>query len=169
MKSITDKLIVTTDLGHLKAYLVSRESYEASLSIELIHDQTFKDYLSHATDHESAQTHRHHLQHMAGLIDGIAKERHFDGIFLAAPHTLLHGLIDHLEQELVLCGFLRNDEKRPTMMVNLRNMLQRADLTEQEIRTLRGIVTELRYGRRPYRPPRQKAPQNPPEGGPDVG
>jgi TrmH family RNA methyltransferase len=79
-----------------------------------------------------------------------------------ADKDKLHGLVDHLEQELVLCGFLRNDEKRPTMMVNLRNMLQRADLTEQEIRTLHGIVTELRYGRRPDRPARQTGPKTRP-------
>lgn len=84
-----------------------------------------------------------------------------------ASKDMLHGLVDHLEQELVLCGFLRNDEKRPTMMVNLRNLLQRADLTEQEIRTLHGIVTELRYGRRPDRPPRQKGPRNGPGDGPE--
>jgi len=96
MKSITDKLIVTTDLGHLKAYRVSRESYEASLAVEPIHDETFKDYLSHATDHESAQTHRHHLKHIATLIDGLANAHSYDGIFLAAPPTLLHGLLSHL-------------------------------------------------------------------------
>lgn len=79
-----------------------------------------------------------------------------------ADKDKLHGLVDHLEKELVLCGFLRNDEKRPTMMVNLRNMLQRADLTEQEIRTLHGIVTELRYGRRPDRPARQTGPKTGP-------
>ena len=30
-----------------------------------------------------------------------------------------------------------------------------ADLTEQEVRTLHGVVKELRYGRRPDRPKRQ--------------
>ena len=41
------------------------------------------------------------------------------------------------------------------MVINIRNMLQRAELTEQEVRTLHGIVKELRYGRRPDRPKRQ--------------
>lgn len=54
----------------------------------------------------------------------------------------------HLEAELDACGFLRNAEKRPTMVRNIRNIFQRADLTEQEIRTLHGIVKELRQGRR---------------------
>ena len=68
---------------------------------------------------------------------------------------LLQELFDHLEQELDLCGFLRHDEKRPSMVVNIRNMLQRAELTVQEVRTLHGIIKELRYGRRPDRPTRQ--------------
>ena len=85
-----------------------------------------------------------------------------------ANKDVLQGLFTHLEKELVLCGFLRNEEKRPTMMVNIRNMLQRADLTVQEIRTLHGIVTELRYGRRPDRPPRQRGPQGLDEG-PETG
>jgi tRNA/rRNA methyltransferase len=68
---------------------------------------------------------------------------------------LLQELFDHLERELILCGFLRNDDKRPSMIVNIRNMLQRAELTVQEVRTLHGIIKELRYGRREDRPKRQ--------------
>jgi tRNA/rRNA methyltransferase len=72
-----------------------------------------------------------------------------------ASKEMLQGLFEHLEQELTNCGFLRVDEKRPTMVINIRNMLQRAGLTEQEVRTLHGVVKELRYGRRPDRPQRQ--------------
>ena len=68
---------------------------------------------------------------------------------------LLQELFDHLEQELDLCGFLRHDDKRPSMVINIRNMLQRAELTVQEVRTLHGIIKELRYGRREDRPKRQ--------------
>ncbi len=53
----------------------------------------------------------------------------------------------HLEQELDDCGFLRNVEKRPVMVRNIRNMFQRAELTEQELRTLHGIVKELVHER----------------------
>ncbi len=52
-------------------------------------------------------------------------------------------LFEHLEAELEDSGFLRIEEKRPTMARNLRNMLGRAGLTEQEIRTLRGVITSL--------------------------
>ena len=34
------------------------------------------------------------------------------------------------------------------MVLNIRAMFQRAGLTEQEVKTLHGIVTELRYGQR---------------------
>jgi len=55
----------------------------------------------------------------------------------------LHWLFEHLEEELDACGFLRVTEKRPVMVRNLRNILQRAGLTEQEVRTLRGVISGL--------------------------
>jgi tRNA/rRNA methyltransferase len=54
----------------------------------------------------------------------------------------------HLERELDDCGFLRIPDKRPGMVRNLRNIFNRAQLTEQEIRTLHGVVKELRHGRK---------------------
>lgn len=59
------------------------------------------------------------------------------------------GLFEHLEAELDACGFLRVTEKRPIMVRNLRSLFGRAQLTEQEVRTLRGIITCLVSGRRP--------------------
>ena len=62
----------------------------------------------------------------------------------------LGGLFEHLEGELDRSGFLHVKEKRPVMVRNIRNMFQRARLTEQEVRTLRGIITSLagKRGRR---------------------
>jgi tRNA/rRNA methyltransferase len=48
---------------------------------------------------------------------------------------------EHLEEELDRNGFMRNAEKRPSMVRNLRNLFQRAQCTEQELRTLHGVVT----------------------------
>jgi len=62
----------------------------------------------------------------------------------------LLGLFEHLERELDDCGFLRIKEKRPVMVRNLRNMLGRADLTEQEVRTLRGVIKGLTRPRSPH-------------------
>ncbi len=55
----------------------------------------------------------------------------------------LLGFFEHLEGELDRFGFLKPPEKRPSMIRNLRNMFQRAGLTEQEVRTLRGVVASL--------------------------
>ncbi len=49
----------------------------------------------------------------------------------------------HLEEELDRTGFLRHKKKRPTMVRNIRNIFQRAQLTDQEVRTLRGIIRSL--------------------------
>ncbi|HEV2303178.1 MAG TPA: RNA methyltransferase [Stellaceae bacterium] len=47
----------------------------------------------------------------------------------------------HLEEALDESGFLRTADKRPSMLRNLRNLFQRAGCTEQELRTLHGVVT----------------------------
>jgi tRNA/rRNA methyltransferase len=62
---------------------------------------------------------------------------------LPASKDQLVNFFAHFERELDACGFLRNEEARPNMVRNLRNMWQRANLTEQEIRTLHGVVKEL--------------------------
>jgi tRNA/rRNA methyltransferase len=58
----------------------------------------------------------------------------------AAKQELLN-FFEHLEEELVRNGFLRNRESRPSMVRNLRSLFQRAQCTEQELRTLHGVVT----------------------------
>ena len=64
----------------------------------------------------------------------------------AVPATAeeLQHLFDHLEGELDACGFLRPLGKRPRMVRNIRNIFTRSDLTDQEVRTLRGIISGLR-------------------------
>ena len=65
-----------------------------------------------------------------------------------ATKAELQGFFEHLERELDASGFLDVREKRPIMVRNLRNLFQRAGLTEQEVRTLRGVITGLVGGRR---------------------
>lgn len=55
----------------------------------------------------------------------------------------LGNLFTHLEEELERTGFLRHEKKRATMVRNIRNIFQRSHLTEQEVRTLRGIIRSL--------------------------
>jgi tRNA/rRNA methyltransferase len=53
----------------------------------------------------------------------------------------LQRFFDHFEEALDQSGFLRTADKRPGMVRNLRNLFQRAECTEQELRTLHGVVT----------------------------
>jgi tRNA/rRNA methyltransferase len=53
-----------------------------------------------------------------------------------------------LERELDKVEFFRPEEKRGTMAVNLRNIFQRIAPSQQDIRTLHGIVTALVQGRK---------------------
>jgi tRNA/rRNA methyltransferase len=59
----------------------------------------------------------------------------------------LIGLFEHLERELDAAGFFTAPEKRPSVVQNMRCMFTRMGATQQEIRTLRGIVKAL-VGRR---------------------
>ena len=59
----------------------------------------------------------------------------------------LDNFIGHLVRELDECGFLANLPKRPGMVRNLRHFYERGEVTEQELRTMHGVVTELAHGR----------------------
>ncbi len=60
-----------------------------------------------------------------------------------ATKAELEGLYKHLEDELEKRNFFSTPEKQPGMMINIRNMLERAELLPQEVRTLRGIIRSL--------------------------
>jgi tRNA/rRNA methyltransferase len=83
------------------------------------------------------------------LGDGTRQDGAHDGPGLKMPGTRpatkeeLIGFFEHLEAELDMSGFLNPLEKRPAMVRNIRNMFQRTGLTEQDVRTLRGIVSSL--------------------------
>ena len=67
--------------------------------------------------------------------DRIATKEELDGFFV------------HLESELDRLGFLNPPEKRAVMVQNIRTMFTRMMATEQEVRTLRGIVATLALGK----------------------
>ncbi|ESR26814.1 RNA methyltransferase [Lutibaculum baratangense] len=52
-------------------------------------------------------------------------------------------LFEHLEGELDEAGFLFPPEKRPVMVRNLRTIFLKAGLTDQEVRSLRGVIRAL--------------------------
>jgi len=64
-----------------------------------------------------------------------------------ADGAAMLGLYGHLEDELDAAGFFHPPEKKPSMVQNLRAALARASMTDQEVRTFRGVVTALSRGR----------------------
>ena len=67
----------------------------------------------------------------------------------AATREELLGFFEHLEHELDASGFFRVAERRPVTVRNMRALFQRADLSEREVRMLRGVIGGLgREGRR---------------------
>jgi tRNA/rRNA methyltransferase len=64
-----------------------------------------------------------------------------------AEQAAMVGLYEHLEGELEFSGFFHPPEKKPAMLRNLRAALGRARMTDQEVRTFRGVITALTKGR----------------------
>ena len=64
----------------------------------------------------------------------------------------LLGLFEHLESELEAADYFRSPDMKPVIVRNIRNMLERAELSEQEVRTFRGIIRTLAGRRRQNRP-----------------
>ena len=58
----------------------------------------------------------------------------------------LENLFLRLEEALEAGGFYTTEQQRPTMIRNMRNLLQRAGMTEQEIRTFHGVIVALAGG-----------------------
>ncbi|HEX2137206.1 MAG TPA: RNA methyltransferase [Microvirga sp.] len=68
-----------------------------------------------------------------------------------APRETVLSFFDYLESELDAVNFYPAD-KRPTMTRNMRDIFYRLELTEQDVRTLRGAVRALAEGRRARKP-----------------
>jgi len=65
-----------------------------------------------------------------------------------APKQQLDAFFADLERELERVEFFRPEEKRGTMSVNLRNIFQRMAPTQQDIRTLHGVINAIVQGRK---------------------
>lgn len=65
----------------------------------------------------------------------------------ASQHQM-QAFFDNLVRELDKAEFLRPPEKRPTMLVNLRNIFTRMEPTKQDLHTLHGVVTAIAEGRK---------------------
>lgn len=76
-----------------------------------------------------------------------APARFLDALAEPAGQEAVLGFYGQLEKELDAAGFFHPPEKTPSMVRNLRAIFARARLTDQEVSTLRGVVTALSKGR----------------------
>lgn len=65
-----------------------------------------------------------------------------------ASREMLFSFFESLENELAQANYFIPAGKRPVMSRNLRNIFHRMELTEADIRTLRGMTQALARGRR---------------------
>ena len=65
------------------------------------------------------------------------------GDSLPAPHEEVEAFLNRLEMELESGNFFRTPDMRPAMLRNIRALYLRAEPTDQEIRTLHGMLTAL--------------------------
>jgi tRNA/rRNA methyltransferase len=65
-----------------------------------------------------------------------------------AAKQQLDAFFGDLERELEKVEFFRPEEKRGTMSVNLRNIFQRMAPTQQDVRTLHGVIMAIAQGRK---------------------
>jgi tRNA/rRNA methyltransferase len=65
-----------------------------------------------------------------------------------AAKQQLDSFFADLERALDKVEFFRPEDKRPTMRINLRNIFTRMAPSQQDIRTLHGVITALVHGRK---------------------
>jgi tRNA/rRNA methyltransferase len=65
-----------------------------------------------------------------------------------APKEQLHAFFAAFESELEKVEYFRPEEKRDTMLVNLRNIFARMQPTQQDVRTLHGVIMAIAEGRK---------------------
>jgi tRNA/rRNA methyltransferase len=77
----------------------------------------------------------------------------FSGERLSPPASreMVTSFFDYLEDELEAVNFYPED-KKPTMTRNMRDIFHRLEMTEQDVRTLRGAIRALAEGRRLRKP-----------------
>ncbi|MSO71468.1 MAG: RNA methyltransferase [Alphaproteobacteria bacterium] len=81
--------------------------------------------------------------------DAVAVPERFDpGDSPPAAKQGVDYFVDRLERDLDAAGYFPTEEQRPTMRRNLVNLLNRARVTQQELRTLHGVVQHLAASKR---------------------
>ena len=81
-----------------------------------------------------------------------------------ADREIVLSFFEYLEDALEERGFFRPEHKRPVMSRNLRNIFHRIGMSEQDVRTLRGMVVRLIEGPREPQTKKRRGPKQPPKG-----
>ena len=81
-----------------------------------------------------------------------------------ADRETVLSFFEYLEDVLEERGFFRPEHKRPVMSRNLRNIFHRIGMSEQDVRTLRGMVVRLVEGPREPQTKKRRGPKQPPKG-----
>jgi tRNA/rRNA methyltransferase len=81
--------------------------------------------------------------------DELGRQAFTQNVVAPASRNDLIGLVGHLQEALEEADYFYPPEKKERMLLNLRSIFTHAQLTEPEIRTLRGVVAALerRWGR----------------------
>mgnify|MGYP000005827469 CR=1 FL=1 len=82
------------------------------------------------------------------VVDETADEVFHTGKSNVATAGEVDRMVTHLVEELDDASFFFPENKRVSMMTNLTNLFQRAPLTDQDVRTLRGVIRALSTKRR---------------------
>ncbi|MHB2168685.1 RNA methyltransferase [Alsobacter sp. R-9] len=83
----------------------------------------------------------------------------------AAKRDMVISFFEYLEGELERRGFFRPAHKKPVMSRNLRNMFHRMELSEQDVRTWRGMIVRLVEGpRETPQTKKRRGPKQTPKG-----
>ncbi|MCH9852985.1 MAG: RNA methyltransferase [Alphaproteobacteria bacterium] len=76
--------------------------------------------------------------------DGITTEHITADNIIPAPRDELHNFLQRLETSLERRGFFKTEQQKPEIIRNLRSYFTRSSPTDQELRTLHGIIERLK-------------------------
>ena len=144
LEKMAKKTIKKLEMHQKIAFIFGREksgltNHQISLTDEIIEIPTNKDFsslnLAQAVILIVSELNRMEVSYFK-------EEMVIPDSFPANKKDLI-SFFNHLERALDESGFLKPKEKKPTMMMNIRNIFNRSNLTDQEVKTLRGIITAL--------------------------
>jgi len=144
LEKMAEKSYKKLEMKQKIAFIFGREksgltNYQISLTDEIIEIPTNKDFSSL----NLAQAVILIVSELNRLGVSYAKEEIVIPDSFPANKKDLISFFNHLERALDESGFLKPFEKKPSMMMNIRNIFNRSNLTDQEVKTLRGIITAL--------------------------